>query len=1695
MKTGLKIFKIGIIIFAIFHCNNAIRAISCLAPESFRSNDEASREIRRKLLILTSEKSDRDSTNQSDTVLTNASKNFLGIRSTGIFAPMAYWRSETDWGIGDFDTLLKLVYFAKKTNQSTVQLLPLNIPLFDNSPYAIASTYVFDPVYIGIEGLLQLLGADEDSGGHKYSEAMSLILSAQDEIKAFRKEPKSTNQKTRELKYRVLKVIFEEFKRNELGDDGDTITNYIIGKENDINTGSGSKLTRNFKLYCRENSSWLGDHLLFFMLAKEFGTDDFRKWPRDVALRKPKVIQQYKEKYKEAILFEAFLQWVIKEQLDLVNLYAGEGEEKVEIMLDQPFAFGSADVWTNMDAFIINKRTLKRDYTQVAPPHRIDVPQYWQFYLLNFDDPKAKQLLLDRFNYILRFCSILRIDHLLGYYRLYYLSEDTTWSMTLQSMGIWGKIQEIFDSQLDVKEKRKQIYETIIAGIKQHLPKAIQQQLFDESGALRSANIILASRKSFIPGEYDRAQCGWHKQYSAEHEQDLLYTLLNPNKYGPDYLKKIIQDRGMFLQSTDSIRVGFFGLGLGEEIVSAFMDTAQRQGKEVVFENLGVVPKQIEDSLRQLGSCQFKPLFFGYQFFKGDHNQYWFDRITKRDYACFGIHDNVPIKGWWEGREHLANEKYYLKTTEQKQAVVKWLKDNGYLSPDAQVDLQSLTPDLQRAVLLSVADSSAGLVVFMMPDIFGSGDEGVINIPGKIGFWTARAPVTIEDLICAADNKLGVSQIAVDTISLMRDLSQVRQRDSFSKQVQGLDSQEPHLINVNPAVGSGYKQIAYKGSYFVVDAVVYGRCDKAEVVLDNGCRYEMQELNVASNLPDNLKLYRVHIKVDNNLVKTNPFQIVLNGAVKSDWGYLIGLQENTDANPLSDIYGQVRQSVVKMPEDEVDKDVLNDIFGQLKDWVKEQRWFMEKTSDITGINVVDYFELTEDTDEIRSFGIVCDVTTRSQDKEETQTYFIPLTIFSGKSQADDSCMPINVRGREIYVMSAEHTLVYQRGLVKRISSNENIRTNDGNTVSFISNLEHGKTLSAEVASSENLLKGTGVTTSNILTEVSLVSAQKLVVKTIKKGAEDTEAEMYIALQGYKHIPQLFGAVFMDIAGRGHIPLCIAIEKLEVPSGLKSWESKSGYNIWNAFSTALNTFVAALQTGSYEVSSDQILSDILSRPVFNSGLNNQRLIEHLAEVIGGFHIFLAKNSGEGFGIQRASAQDIERLHGRYIAQELEQVVAHLGGLTGEAPKLVGEFFGDQKDEIESLLKAVINSVPDITLSRIHGDMQLDQILFNQMYNLVVLDLGGAPLEKIENRRLKTLTVHDIAGIIRAFGYIKYAALKGALAVDNLTLYKLLKGDYSALALKEFKLTPQQVEQTISFANKIESEFKRILVDTYMRYLEEQRATDIIMAAWDRDAVERLVDFCVIARALYEIDYELSSRPDENGALIPLDGLQGGLEKLKAFKTEYDGIIRKREIKQGEKVIDSYIEQYEQIKRGLEARDQEQKKIFIDIETLSENQRYVLEGEEWTKRKKYLEKIFPGCVFEVFEGSVGLSFLNMDKKNTIILVSKRYEHEERYASPNAKFIFIQNAGDEYYFPIDSVICLGIGLLNLDEQLDKDGSLLVATIYRIYKEITQQNLNIDDIRSFMQVQRLSIILPPIMKYFDELNMYAIDKLEQYA
>jgi maltose alpha-D-glucosyltransferase/alpha-amylase len=152
---------------------------------------------------------------------------------------------------------------------------------------------------------------------------------------------------------------------------------------------------------------------------------------------------------------------------------------------------------------------------------------------------------------------------------------------------------------------------------------------------------------------------------------------------------------------------------------------------------------------------------------------------------------------------------------------------------------------------------------------------------------------------------------------------------------------------------------------------------------------------------------------------------------------------------------------------------------------------------------------------------------------------------------------------------------------------------------------------------------------------------------------------------------------------------------------------------------------------------------------------------------------------------------------------------------------------------------------ITAARIrhHGDYHLGQVLYTGQ-DFVIIDFEGEPARPLADRRIKTLAMRDVAGMIRSFSYAAYAALFGQVA-----------------GVPTDEPSKQKVEGWAAF-------WSAIVGGEYLKsYFAESTGKPFVSST---EAEERLLfDAFVLQKALYEVAYEMNNRP--GWVQIPLRGI--------------------------------------------------------------------------------------------------------------------------------------------------------------------------------------------------------------------------------
>jgi maltose alpha-D-glucosyltransferase / alpha-amylase len=165
----------------------------------------------------------------------------------------------------------------------------------------------------------------------------------------------------------------------------------------------------------------------------------------------------------------------------------------------------------------------------------------------------------------------------------------------------------------------------------------------------------------------------------------------------------------------------------------------------------------------------------------------------------------------------------------------------------------------------------------------------------------------------------------------------------------------------------------------------------------------------------------------------------------------------------------------------------------------------------------------------------------------------------------------------------------------------------------------------------------------------------------------------------------------------------------------------------------------------------------------------------------------------------------------------------------------------QSSLPSYLRGLLPDTLDVMKIRHHGDFHLGQMLIVKD-DVVILDFEGEPRRSLAERRRKMPAARDVAGLIRSIDYSATAALERSLKSAPDEQGKI------ARALDHWR------ERSVA---AVLAAYREFLVDPRLWPTEPGDA-------------DRLLDFFLLEKAVYEIDYEMAHRPD--WLRVPLAGMQ-------------------------------------------------------------------------------------------------------------------------------------------------------------------------------------------------------------------------------
>jgi len=280
------------------------------------------------------------------------------------------------YGIGDLGPeAYNFMDFLTRTQQKLWQILPLNPPDHEGSPYKSLSAFADNPLLISADKLIEsgLLKAEEVDDVPKFTETKVQFF----EVTQFKKD-----------------LFLKAFRR------------FAESRENG-----------RYEQYKEENKDWLADFCLYMALREHFSYKPWNYWDKDIAFRDEEALKRYRNKLAEEVRYQEFLQYLFSQQWQEVRNYANH--RGLKIIGDLPIfvAHNSSDVWAHPELFDLDERGNPRKVVGVPPDYFSKTGQLWGNPPYNWKRMQEDNFLWwrRRFEKLLKQVDIIKLDHFRGF--------------------------------------------------------------------------------------------------------------------------------------------------------------------------------------------------------------------------------------------------------------------------------------------------------------------------------------------------------------------------------------------------------------------------------------------------------------------------------------------------------------------------------------------------------------------------------------------------------------------------------------------------------------------------------------------------------------------------------------------------------------------------------------------------------------------------------------------------------------------------------------------------------------------------------------------------------------------------------------------------------------------------------------------------------------------------------------------------------------------------------------------------------------------------------------------------------------------------------------------------------------------------------------------------------------------------------
>ncbi|MBQ0073553.1 MAG: 4-alpha-glucanotransferase [Prevotella sp.] len=578
------------------------------------------------------------------------------VRKAGTLIPVFSLRTAGSFGVGDFGDLKRMIDWVEYTGQRLLQVLPINDSTIthtwtDSYPYSCISIFALHPQYADFRQLPEL----------NDKSAMERFETLRQELNAL---PQIDYERVNNAKNEYLSILFQQ-------------------------EGKATFLSEDFKKWFDEEQHWLVPYAQYSYLRDTYGTAEFSTWKDHntwneedrAALSNPRT------KAFKQVSYYYYVQYILAKQMKSAHEYARE--KRVILKGDIPIGVHrlGCDVWQEPRYFNLNGQA-------GAPPDDFSIDgQNWGFPTYNWDEMLKDDCLwwVRRFQNMQKYFDAYRIDHILGFFRI--------WEIPMPyKSGLMGQFQPSLGLTVGEIEGYGLHWD------EDHLLKPCTENAWD-CLFLRDHH----DRNKFHPRisshsspAYERL-ASWEKDCYNRLYEDYFYRRNNAYWY-----KEAMKKLPRLIEATRML---------------------------VCAEDLGMIPDCVPSVINELRilslELQSMPKEMGQQFGRPEHYPY-------RSVCTIDSHDMPTLRMWWDEDLQRAQNYYSFVLNRRDEAphpLPTWLARD------------IMSRNLQSASMLCILSLQDWLAINEELRLADANAER-INIPANPHhYWRYRMHLNIDDML------------------------------------------------------------------------------------------------------------------------------------------------------------------------------------------------------------------------------------------------------------------------------------------------------------------------------------------------------------------------------------------------------------------------------------------------------------------------------------------------------------------------------------------------------------------------------------------------------------------------------------------------------------------------------------------------------------------------------------------------------------------------------------------------------------------------------------------------------------------------------------------------------------------------------------------------------------------------------------